>query len=278
VSGKYLIVNADDYATDQDRNRGILEAAERGIVTSTTIIANRLGAGDSLSRLEKVFAGRTGIHLNLTFGVPLGGNALTLTDEFGRFLNKTTVWQKAFRRTLDLAEVEREFTAQINHLLMFGIRPDHIDGNNHIHVFPDIAKVVARLANHFAITWVRLPQEPFTCWRQYVQPGTFKKSFIGLLSHKAAPVFREHGLRFTDSFSGIQFPKISRVESLRAFVANLPTGTTELMCHPGYSGDGSNPFSSAAREAELKALTHPAVFEEVAQRDIRLISYREANA
>lgn len=278
MAAKYLIVNADDYGTDTDRNRGILEAAEHGIVTSTTVIANKLKLDDCFSQLKYVFAGRTGVHLNLTSGVPLGGKSLTLTDQSGRFFDKRTVWQKAFCRAFDLAEIEREFTAQINHLLTLGIRPDHIDGNNHIHVFPGIAEVVARLARGFGIAWVRLPQEPFTGWRQYVQSGTFKKAFIGFLAQKAAPTFREHGLRFTDSFGGIQFPAVSSVESLKAFVANLCTGTTELMCHPGYAGDGSNPFSSSAREAELKALTHPAVLEEIAQRGILLISYGEVTA
>lgn len=274
----YLIVNADDFGTDADRNRGILEAAQHGIVTSTTILANKLEVGDSLSQLKDVFNGRTGVHLNLTSGVPLGGRALTLTDLSGRFFDKTTAWQKASRRAFDLSEVEREFTAQINHLLRLGVRLDHIDGNNHIHVFPGIAPVVARLANAFSIARVRLPLELFTAWRQYAQRGTFKKSFIGFLAHKAAPVFQEHSLRFTDSFAGIQLPKVSRVESLRAFVANLHTGTTELMCHPGYAGDGSNPFSSIEREAELKALTHPEVLKEIALRSIRLISYGEVQS
>ena len=91
-------------------------------------------------------------------------------------------------------------------------------------------------------------------------------------------MFREHGLRFTDSFGGLQFPKVSRVESLRAFVANLCTGTTELMCHPGYPGDGSNPFSSTEREAELKALTHPEILEEIRRRNIRLIAYADVKS
>ncbi len=37
---RQLIVNADDYNTDEGRNRGIIEAARRGIVTSTSVLAN----------------------------------------------------------------------------------------------------------------------------------------------------------------------------------------------------------------------------------------------
>lgn len=273
MNERFLIVNADDYGTDPQRNRGILESAQHGIVTSTTVIANKMKLDDSLSQLKHVFGRRIGIHLNLTSGVPLGGKAKTLTDPFSRFFDKRTVWQKALHRAFDLKEVEREFTAQINHLLALGIRPDHIDSNNHIHVFPGISSVVARVARAFDIRSVRLPLEPYTRWRQYAGAGTFKKSFIGLLAKKAAPVFREHGLRFTDAFYGIQFPQVSRVESLKDFVANLCAGTTELMCHPGYAGDGSNPFSSTEREGELKALTHPEVVEEIARRHVRLVAF-----
>ena len=50
---KQLIVNADDYGTNEARNRGILEAAREGIVTTTTIIANAITSDDSLHNLQK---------------------------------------------------------------------------------------------------------------------------------------------------------------------------------------------------------------------------------
>ena len=272
---KQLIVNADDYGTNEARNRGILEAAREGIVTTTTIIANAITSDDSLHNLQKQFGACIGIHLNLTMGIPLSDRPKTLTDQSGKFWNKRTVWQKALNGELDLSAVEEEFAAQFNHLLKIGVQPDHVDGNNHIHVFPGIAEVVAVLARSFDVTWVRVPLEPFSRWHEYFWKNSRKKSYLGRLSRRAAEVFRAHGLRFTEKFAGIQFPVVAKLESLRAFLANLPHGTTELMCHPGYKDPKAGPFSSAQREHELSILTHQVVLDDIRRFNIRLISYSE---
>jgi chitin disaccharide deacetylase len=273
TSEKLLIVNADDYGTNAARNRGILEAARGGIVTTTSVIANSIKPGDAVSALRASFGTRVGVHLNLTMGTPLSAAASTLVNPSGAFWDKETVWRKALRGDLDLTRVEEEFAAQINHLLTLGIAPDHLDGNNHIHVFPGIAEVTARLGSSFGITRVRLPLEPFARWHHYFRRNSRKKSFMGRLARRAAPVFASHGLRSTETFAGMQFPAMTELESLRAFVANLPCGTTELMCHPGYRDPEAGGFSTAEREHELSVLTNLAVLDDIRRFGIRLISY-----
>ncbi len=275
MSPKYLIVNADDYNTNPERDRGIIQAAQEGIVTSVSVIANMPSADDVLSDLQKTMGTRIGIHLNLTRGMPLERGVRTLVNQSGCFFDKQIAWRKAFLGVFDLREVEEEFAKQISLLKEMGITPDHIDGNNHIHVFPGIAQVVARLANQFGISRIRLPLESFSKFGQYFQSPVLKKYFIGTLSRRALPVFKQHSLVFTDHFAGIQFPVVSRVESVTSFIENLPDGTTELMCHPGYRSLTDSPFSSAQREQELFSLTHPAVLESVERFNISLISYSE---
>jgi predicted glycoside hydrolase/deacetylase ChbG (UPF0249 family) len=175
----------------------------------------------------------------------------------------------------DLQEAEKELCAQIERLMSLGMLPDHMDGNNHIHIFPGIATVAARLAQHYRIRKVRLPLEAFSSLRQYWQPNALKKYFIGLLANRARPVFKSHGLCFTDYFAGIQFPAVADTASLRAFLQTLPHGVTELMCHPGFKSDTLNPFSTEAREQELHSLTHQDVLEDIRRLNINLISYCE---
>jgi len=273
--GKYLIVNADDYNTDSERNRGILQAARSGMVTSVTVIANLRGDDDALAELKRVMGARIGIHLNLTSGRPLVPKLKTLTDEAGFFYTKQTAWRKALLGTFDIKEVEKEFAAQIERLTASGIAPDHLDGNNHVHVFPGIARVAGSLAQRYGISRIRLPLEPFSRLLQWTQPKALKKYFIGLLSRRTRPQFVRCGLRFTDHFAGIQFPTVARVASLNAFLMNLPEGTTELMCHPGYQNQAENPFSTSEREQELAALTSADVLREVRRQNIHLISYSE---
>ena len=275
MSHRYLIVTADDYNTDPERNRGIFEAVSKGIVTSISVLANMPWEDNAVAELKAACGPRIGIHLNLTRGKPLCAGLKTLANATGCFFKKKVAWRKALFGMFDLQEIETEFAAQIENLMSLNIILDHIDGNNHIHVFPGIAPVVARLADRYGIRTVRLPLESFSLLRQYGQPNALKKYFIGLLAKRARPIFRDHGLCFTDYFAGIQFPAIANTSSLRAFLQTLPHGVTELMCHPGFKNDTGNPFSTDEREQELHSLTHPDVREDLRRFNINLISYRE---
>ncbi len=273
MTDRYLIVNADDFNTDRQRSAGIIKAAQRGIVTSTTALANLPWEAQTVTDLKASFGAGVGVHLNLTKGRPLSGGGRSLVDGAAQFLDKPRAWRQALTRGYDLAEVEDEFAAQISRLFDLGIEPSHIDGNNHIHVFPDIARVVARLAVRFNIRRIRLPLEP--AWQKQVQWGV-KRRFIGLLSLRAKKIFSEAGLASPDHFAGIAFPRPGSAESLMSLLRSLPAGVTELMCHPGYSSASfSGSFSSPEREQELESLIDPLVVQEVKNADLRLISFAE---
>ena len=47
---KYLVVNADDFGLSAGINRGILEAHQQGIVTSTTVAVNFPDAATAIAQ------------------------------------------------------------------------------------------------------------------------------------------------------------------------------------------------------------------------------------
>ncbi len=274
---RQLIVNADDYNTDSNRNRGILEAARRGIVTSTSVLANVGWPEGALSELKAVFDARAGVHLNLTKGKPLCQGIASITGSDGSFFTKPIAWSKALNNGFDCRQVEREFTAQIQALHAIGIRPDHIDGNNHIHIFPKIVQVTARLAVEFGIRRVRLPLEPLS-WSlmQLSGRGLVKKCLISLLALRARAVFRNAELCFPDRCAGLNVPDMRCEAKLICFLERLPAGTTELMCHPGYQS-ADNAFSTADRERELLTLVAAGVADAVTNNNIRLIAFSDVS-
>jgi len=270
-----LIVNADDFNSDEERNRGILEAAEKGVVTSVSVIANLAFNAESMSKLKAVFGPRIGVHLNLTKGSPLTKRAKSLVDEGNNFFKKKNAWRRALLRQYNLKEVKEEFAAQISRLQELGITPDHLDGNNHLHVFPGIAEVTARLARDFDVKKIRMPLEKFQKPRHYFQPNAFKKYFFGFLAKRASFMFKSFDLFSPEHFAGIQIPQVGEIKSLQNFFRKLPPGITELMCHPGYC-NASMPFSSQSRhEGELAALTNPGVLAALKQEQITLISFHD---
>src|ERR1700753_2195819 len=68
-----LIINADDFGLSSIVNRAILVSMEKGLVTSTSIMANMPGFDHAIGlvRVHSKLAGRVGVHLNLTEGQPL---------------------------------------------------------------------------------------------------------------------------------------------------------------------------------------------------------------
>ncbi len=252
-----------------------MEAGEKGIVTSVSVIANLPFNAESVAKLKTVFGPRIGVHLNLTKGAPITRRTTSLVDENNQFFKKKNAWRRALLHQYNLKEVEEEFAAQISRLQELGITPDHLDGNNHLHIFPQIAEVVARLARDFDIKKIRLPLEKFQNPRHYFQPKAFKKYFFGLLAKRASFMFKSFGLLFPEHFAGIQFPRVGEIESLRKFFRKLPPGTTELMCHPGYRNVSLSLSSRSQHKEELAALTNPEVLAALKHEQITLISFHD---
>jgi chitin disaccharide deacetylase len=69
-----------------------------------------------------------------------------------------------------------------------------------------------------------------------------------------------------------------RAVELAALIRGLPDGSTEFMCHPGRCTDELRCAPTRlreSREAELQALMSPEVRGALAERGVRLASYRE---
>src|SRR5436853_7925313 len=65
---KKLIVTADDFGLTEKVNQGIVEAHCRGIVTSTSLMANGGAFEDAVARTREAPRLGIGAHLNLTQG------------------------------------------------------------------------------------------------------------------------------------------------------------------------------------------------------------------
>ena len=135
---KKLIINADDFGYSANRNRGIRECVENGIVTSVSIIANFPAAGEAVEYVKGRDIG-VAVHLNLSQGPPLA-KGLTFLDD-GNLPGKDAVQQLALYARLDPEEVERELEAQVRRVTDAGVALTHLDGHHHIHAFPGVAEV-----------------------------------------------------------------------------------------------------------------------------------------
>jgi hypothetical protein len=156
-----LVVNADGAGIDPARDAAILEAVDRGIVRSASVVANGATAKAFVEEAKKRPGLGIGLHVNLTEGEPLAGRAFTLTDGRGRLLgDRRGVWKRAVDGHVDPHEVAREVEAQWRRLASYGAEIDHVDGRDHVHVLPGAHDgVFLALETLGAAVHVRVPAE-----------------------------------------------------------------------------------------------------------------------
>ena len=134
-----LIVNADDFGLTCGVNRAIVEAHERGIVTSATLMANGNALSHAIQLAPSVPRLSVGCHVVLVDGSPVSCATQVsslMTGEAPRF--RTAIADFALhcmRGKLVESEVEAEATAQIRKLQAAGIAISHLDTHKHTHLF-----------------------------------------------------------------------------------------------------------------------------------------------
>ncbi|MEH7401567.1 chitin disaccharide deacetylase [Gottfriedia acidiceleris] len=141
-----LIVNADDFGYSKGVNYGIIEAHLNGIVNSATMMMNMYAVehGIELAKLHPTLG--LGVHLVLTAGKPLLTGLQTIVDQNGDFL-KNSYWYD--NPVINVDEVEKEWDAQIQKFLSYGLNPSHLDSHHHVHMIPILHPVIAKLSQKY---------------------------------------------------------------------------------------------------------------------------------
>ena len=277
-----LIVNADDFGLHAAVNRGILTAHTEGIVSSASLMAGGAAFDDAVRIAKQCPQLGVGVHLTLVGASPLlpVAEVSSLLEEAGDFYGSYPLFIKRFLRgKIRLAEVERELAAQIDRIRMAGIQPSHLDSHQHLHVLPGIGGLVLDLARRFSIRAIRIPAEPVAFIG--ATPAT-----VGRLVGRGgltmlANLFRQHaaaaGIRTSGHFYGMLAGGQLTEPAILAILRRLPPGDSELMTHPGFADQSlADAFCWGYQwDAERQALTAPAVRALLAERQIRLISFRE---
>ena len=281
-----LIVNADDFGLTSGVNRAIIKGNQSGIVTSATLMANAK-ATDAAIDLAMAQPGlKTGCHVVLIDGVPLTANLSSLAENSQRF--RTSLKQfalAAIRKQIAAEEIQREVEAQIRKLQSHGITLTHLDSHKHTHMFPHILRPLVRAAKGCGIRAVRNPFEPIRCWpggMVFGSPGLWLRSAgvmtFQLFAAEFRRVVKQEGIISTDGTVGIAVTGLLDQQKLLQILEALPTGTWELVCHPGYSDSdlqAAGTRLTKSREIELSALISADTRKALAHYQIELISYAD---
>lgn len=281
MTERRLIVNADDLGLSHGVNQGILTAHQHGIVSSATLLANGPAFDDAVTRIRQTPELGVGVHLNILRGPPLLETAqLPEITRDGRFhLTWATLFQTC--RHPVLAAVEREYRAQIERVLDHGVRITHLDGEKHHHQFPPLFDLTVRLLEAYTIPAVRCAPERTT--PRYGLKKMAGVATLNLLIRRNRHHLRRTGIAHVRWQTGIAATGHLDRTALAALLAALEPGDSELCCHPGHVDDQHQRESAgfgrfyidASRDAEIAALTDPAIGRSLEEAGIRRITYAQ---
>jgi len=248
-AAKRLIVNADDLGRTEGINEGIFDAHRRGIVTSATMMVNYPAARRVAVLSRDSPALGIGLHVALTGGVPaLPPEQLrSMVDAKGMLPGKPAGLAGA-----DRAEVLAEVRAQLRRFReIMGRDPTHFDSHHHSHrEVPAVFDAILTLA-----------------WE------------TGLPVRSASPAMAEQLRRervpTPDHFVEEFYAEGATLNDLIGIVEDLPSGTSELMCHPAVVDEELLASSGYAepRSRELDVLTNAAVRQAVQRSGVKLVSF-----
>jgi hypothetical protein len=244
---KRLVVTADDFGLSPGVIEGIVEAYERGIVTSTSLMVNAPAAEAAFQEARRLTSLATGLHFVLTFGRPLGPREplRRLLRKDGRFRKRGSGVHARARPD----EVREELRAQLR-AFERGVRrpPTHIDGHHHVHLHPGVLRVAIEEAGRLGIA--------------LRSKGREVRERLRLERIRTCD-------RFLDEFYG---DDVSEARLL-SILESLPEGTSELMCHPAREDGVLQKLSRYAdfRTRELETLTSPRIERALVRLGIELV-------
>jgi chitin disaccharide deacetylase len=279
-------VNADDFGLTEGVNRAIVEAHQRGIVTSATLMANG-AAFDHAVRLAKENPSlHVGCHLVLMDGEPvlptkevasLVPDGKRLRADFASF-----AWAALRGRIVD-AHIEREATAQLRKIQSAGLSLSHFDSHKHAHMLPMVLRPLLRAAQACGIRALRnpfVPLRPIAYAHLFRRPHLWTRYTEVKLLRGWHDAFRRivaaAGMNTTDGSFGVLSTGALDLPLFEAIAGCVPDGTWEFVCHPGYNDadlDHVRTRLRASRVLELEVLTSPTARAALEKRRIQLTNF-----
>jgi chitin disaccharide deacetylase len=265
-----LIINADDFGLTSGVNRAIAELHRAGALTSATLMAKAAATEEAIEIAKANPQLGVGCHVVLVDGEPVSPAAQisTLIDKkIGRFhFSLASFLRRLLTGRIRAAEIEAEAAAQIGLLQSRGVRLTHIDTHKHTHIFPWVLRPLLRAAEKAGIHRVRNPFEPEWAIRATPRASWLRSTEVFAL-RRFGPYFRrliaEHGFATTDGTVAVAATGTLDAGALGALLGNLPSGTWELVTHPGYNDADLGRIRTRLRESRVVEMVALRALEEV---------------
>ena len=241
-------------------------------------------AADALRRARSLPSLNVGLHLVLSSGVSVLSPAVIpdLVDAQGRFSQSQVAGAiRIFLLPRARRQMETEIRAQFEAFARTGLRLDHVNGHQHMHLHPTVLDALIRIGRDYGLKAVRVPEErPLDAlidsrseWIRRHARWLFLKPWTARMKRR----LRAAGLDFTEQVFGLHDSGHMTLATLIRILAHLPDGVWELYCHPATGRwQAIDPLAADYDfEAEYSALVHPRTRRTLEKFSIGLCSFGE---
>jgi predicted glycoside hydrolase/deacetylase ChbG (UPF0249 family) len=252
-----LLVTADDYGLHADINRAIVECVEAGVLCSLSLTPT----GEALdwravSSLRERGV-RIGLHVTLVGERWLTGRPTP--PDWRALVRALATGGGPFRAALR-AEIAAQFAA----CDAAGVRLDHVDSHQHVHVLPALWPLVREMASDRGIPRLRVPAAP--SWR------LARRSPAAWILHALAA----HRLRRTPGALpciGVRHSGHNSLSTLRNELRLAAGRDVEWVAHPGFTTEALRARYDWGYDwsAERALLLDPRLAETVGAAGFRLV-------
>lgn len=280
-----LIVTADDFGLCEPVNEAVEIAHRDGILSTASLMVGGPAAADAVARARRLPGLGVGLHVVVVEDRPLlpPAERSHLSDD-PEYLSHRLV-AAGFRFFFDPVarrQLEAEIRAQFEAFAATGLELDHVNAHSHMHLHPTVLAIILRVGREFGLRAMRVPYEPpLVAWRGARRRlGPQLAAAAGL-----APWFallrarlRRLGIRSNDVVLGLGATGAMDEATVLRLLALVPAdGVVEMYFHPATrrAPEIDRRMPAYRHEAELAALTSPAVRRALERLQLRPVTFRD---
>ena len=281
-----LIINGDDFGFSSGVNQAIIEAHERGVLTSTSLMVTGDAFEEAVTLAKAHPTLAVGLHLVLACGRSVLPPAQIphLVDAHGNFSNQPEKagiyyhFSAAARR-----EIPLEIRAQLEKFRQTGLPLSHVDGHVHVHIQPVVLNHLVNLSDEFNIRSMRLPLEDLSATLRADRSDLPMKLLLSIvyagLRRYGEFVLRSRNIQFVDRVYGLFNSGRMTEDYLLKLIPHIQSNWVEIYSHPAVAiaGESANE-SYGLGEAERDALISDRVRAMIHDQGFKLANYSQLGA